>query len=200
MRWRSRSTRSRRSSSRGTEFFHLQDGRGLRLETDVFGKDSGEAWPLATIFQLRGQAWTQVAADIRVMKGQSLAQFLARELSTRCLCIEVTDDAYYAHGLYDRGTIEEFVISATNLDIEPSLKALGLEVPAEYVGLDHTDFDEADYEYRREGKATWEAKDLAVEVGCYLHTPFSSEGSTHGVGDLVAEEVVRMDVIWTKKS
>ena len=74
------------------EFFCIRDDE-LRLEQGVFGRERGGSWPLMNIFQLSGQSWTQAAADIRIIHGLKLARFLSRELATRCLCIEITDDA-----------------------------------------------------------------------------------------------------------
>jgi len=188
---------------RAKEFFHPGKGRTLRLQTDVFGQPRGESWPHATVFQLQGHGWTQLAGDIRGIKALPLGQFLSRELKTRCLCIEITDDAYYSHALFDQGKTEELVLMASNLDMKPALTALGLEVPDEYKDLGPDDwdpYDEAEHSYRRDGSPTRDAKDLATEVGCYLHTPFAPEGPSHGVHDLKADEVVRLDVLWAEKS
>ncbi len=183
-------------------FFCVSDGEGLRLEADVFGrKRERDNWPLMNVFQLKGQKWTQAAADIRIVKGLKLGRWLSAELATRCLCIEVTDDAYYSHALFDRGRVDELVVAATNLDIKPILEGLDLEVPAEFKDLDHDDwdrFEEAEFDYRHDGSATRDAEVLVASAGCYLHTPFTPEGTLHGVHDLWSEDFVRLDVIWAE--
>lgn len=83
------------------QFFTLKSGQRLRLERDVFRQASGEDLPLTILFQLQGQNWTQIAADIRSVRGLQLGKFLSCELKTRCVCIEVTDDAYQSHALFD---------------------------------------------------------------------------------------------------
>lgn len=186
------------------ELFCLSDHQGLRLESDVFGRQRGENnWPLMQVFQLRGQTWTQLAGGISGVRGLALGRHLSREIATRCLVIEVTDDAYYAHALFDRGTVDELVLAATNLDIKPALEALDLEVPAEFKDLTYDDWDqveEAEYDYRHDGSATRDAEVLVAAAGCYLHTPFAPEGSLHGVHDLAAEDLVRLDLIWDDAS
>lgn len=189
--------------TRAQEFFQLGKGKTLRIQTDVFGQPRGESWPHLTAFQLQGHGWTQLAGDIRGIKALPLGQFLSRELKTRCLSIEITDDAYYSHALFDQGETDELVLMASNLDMKPALSALGLEVPDEYKDLGPNDwdqYDEAEYNYRRDGSPTRDAANLATEVGCYLHTPFSPEGTSHGVHDLRTGEVVRMDVLWAEKA
>ncbi len=181
-----------------SQFFPVGDDQ-LRLERDVFGRERGGSWPMMNVFQLSGQTWTQAAADIRTVKGLRLARFLSLAFATRCLCIEVTDDAYYSHALFERGTVDELVLAATNLDIKRILESLALEVPAEYRVLGHDDWDrleEAEYDYRRDGSATRDAEVVAAAAGCYLHTPFSPQGTLHGVHDLSAGDLVRLDVIW----
>ena len=180
------------------DFFYIGDDR-LRLEQGVFGRERGGSWPLMNIFQLSGQKWTQAAADIRTISGLRLARFLSRELATRCLCIEITDDAYYSHALFERDVVDELVISATNLDIKPILESLDLEVPAEYRDLDPNDWsrlEEAEYDYRHDGSQARDVEVVAAAVGCYLHTPFSPQGTLHGIHDLAPADLVRQDVIW----
>ncbi len=179
--------------------FFRTGGESLRLEPDVFGQKRGENWPLMNIFQLRGQTWTQLAADIRLVRGLRLGRFLSRELATRCLCIEVTDDAYYSHAQFDNGRVDELVVAATNLDIKLILESLDLEVPAEYQDLSRDDWDqleEAEVDYRHDGSPTRDAEVMVAAAGCYLYTPFTPEGSLHGVHDLWAEDFIRLDVIW----
>ncbi len=181
------------------EYFFASNGTGLRLEPDVFGQRRGQDWPLMNVFQLRGQTWTQLAADIRTVRGLTLGRFLARALATRSLCIEVTDDAYYSHAFFDRGRVDELVVAATYGDIRPILESLDLEVPAEYRDLgpdDWDQFEEAEYDYRHDGSPTRDAEVMVAGAGCYLHTPFTPEGSLHGVHDLWADDFVRLDVIW----
>ena len=186
--------------ARARQFFHIGDDE-LRLETDVFGKPRGGRWPLVTVFQLAGQSWTQAAVDIRCVKGLRLARFLSRGMATRCLCIEVTDDAYYSHALFEKGEIDELAVAATNLDVKAILETFDLDVPPRYRGLDRDDWDrleEAVYAYRRDGSVTRDAEVLVAELGCYLHTPFSPQGTLHGVHDLPADDLVRMDVVWSE--
>jgi hypothetical protein len=182
------------------DLFSLRGGEKLRFERDVFGKACGEEWPLANLFQLRGQSWTQVAADIRKVKALPLGRFLSRELETRCLCIEVTDDAYQSHALFDNGVTEDIYLLSMNVDMSRTLTELDLEVPDEYRGLDPEDFDlfdEAEYCYRRDGSPAADPAKLVVRVGCYLRTPTFGE-SVHSVAGLQADDLVRMDVIWAE--
>jgi hypothetical protein len=175
-------------------------GKTLRFERDVFGKACGEEWPLANLFQLQGQSWTQIAADIRMVRALPLGRFLSRELETRCLCIEVTDDAYQSHALFDHGVTEEIYLLSENVDMSRALTELDLEVPDEYKEIDPDDFDlldEAEYSYRREGSPANDVAKLVLRAGCYLRTPTFGE-SVHGVSGLQADDLVRMDVIWAE--
>lgn len=177
---------------------------GLRLAKDMFGKARGNKWPCLKIFQLWGQTWTQLATHLDAVRGLALGRYLSRDLDTRCICIEVTDDAYSSCALFDRGTTEQISLHATNLDMKPMLSELGLEVPAEFKELDRDDdwdkLDEAFYSYRLDGSPARDDSELVSQAGCFLKTPWDSEGPSHGLSDLRAEDLVRLDLLWIEST
>jgi hypothetical protein len=173
-------------------------GRRLQIERDVFGNPCSEVWPFAVLFQAEGLTWTQLAADLRRVRGLELGRFLSRELDTRCVCIEVTDDAYGSHALFDRGMTEELYLLTMNLDMKRTLGALDVDVPAEFADLDPADLDqidEAEHRFCRRGPPASDAAELAARAGCYFFIPTIGE-RVHRVGDLTAESLVRMDAVW----
>jgi hypothetical protein len=179
-------------------FFSLKGGGRLRLEQDILGKPCREEWPQAIIFQLQGLRWTQIAIDIRKVKGLPLGKFLSGELETRCVCIEVTDDAYQSHALFDNGMTKELYLLSMNIDMNRALSALDVDVSAEFKELgpdDYDQMDEAEYSYSSEGSPTDDPADLVTRVGCYLLTPVFGE-TVHRVSDLQSKDLVRMDVVW----
>lgn len=179
------------------EFLSRKRGSRLRVARDVFGTPCGEEWPLAVVFQLRGSVWTQLGGDVRGFKALPLARHLSRVLETRCLCLEVTDDAYQSHALFLKGTTEELSLLTMNVDVGRVLRGLGLEVPEEFAAQDPEDLDaleEAEYAYRREGSPAADARELVAREGCYLRAPSFGE-AVHGIPGLQAEDLVRMDVV-----
>jgi hypothetical protein len=179
------------------DYFRPKRAHRPRVLRDVLGAACSEEWPLAVVFQLRGSQWTQLGGDIRRLRALPLGRHLSRILETRCLCIEVTDDAYQSHALFDRGATEELSLLTMNVDVGRVLTELGLEVPSEFAGLDPDDLDlleEAEYAYRREGTPATDPGGLVAREGCYLRTPSFGE-AVYGVPGLQAEDLVRMDAI-----
>lgn len=178
--------------------FRMMEHETLDVEKDVFDKPFGDDHPLVSLFQLDGHGWTQLGCDLRLVQAMRLARLLSHELRARCLCVEVTDDAYYAHAFVNRGILEDLFVDGMKGDVEPSLKVFDIDVPPDLDSeqMDEMDqFDEVEFNYRRGGTKARELEALVAEAGCFLQAHFGTEG-VHGVADLTAEDLVRMDVVW----
>ena len=106
-------------------FFGLET---FRVENDV--GDAGRAdGSTVRIYRLTGQAWTQVFSPSNAQKPFQLGKLLSERLATRCLQIEVTDDAWGGHAFFDRGATQELSCFCVGDDLRWLCPKLGLEVP-----------------------------------------------------------------------
>ena len=179
------------------EYFRPSAEERLGALEDLLGKPHEDAKDLAMVFQLKGNPWTQVFADIRSVRGLELAQRLSAELETRVLCIELTDDAYNTYGLFESGRVEELDVNAVDQDLSGILSGLKMEAPASLADADPEDPEEIEYFFSAADKERPEnALELLVkELGIYLHCIYLTDEATYGLQDAEPRDVVRLDMI-----
>ena len=178
----------------------------MTLVPDCLGK-AGEGLEVTfgALFQLEGQAWTQVFGHVYHLQALRLAQELSRRLKTRAISMEMTDDVYATGGVFEHGDVVTLGVHATNHDIRMICEQLGLPVPEPYRDLDMSSWDDVEedvYTYCAPGAQEHESYEvMAQRLGVYLHSGYLSDDGVYGIHDLDPEEIVRMDALeWLPRS
>ena len=187
-----------------TDFLRVPDRGRVEVRRDTLARvEPADPWPIMTVFQLEGLAWTQVVTDLRRVKPLPLGRHVSGSLDSRVVAAEITDDLYYSHAVFDGGAVKELQLDATKADVRNALEALGLAVPSDFAvdGNDEwDDFDEADFNWR-DGAVVEAGRDLGAvveELGGYLHFPSLPAAAELHLVEVEPSDVVRLDTIWVR--
>lgn len=100
----------------------------FRIEHDVPAGSDAAQTSLVRVYRLAGHAWTQVFCPRIPRRSFELARLVSERLAGRCLQIEVTDDAWGGHVLYDRGEPKEISWLCVGQDLSLLGRRLDLAV------------------------------------------------------------------------
>ncbi len=107
----------------------LVNAEALRVEPDCPAGADAAHESRVRVFRLPGQSWTQVFCPMDPSGSFKLGKRVSERLETRCLQIEVTDDAWGGHVLFDRGEMQELSLYCTGYDLKYLCPKFGLPVP-----------------------------------------------------------------------
>ena len=101
----------------------------FRLEENVPAGSDADHQSWVRVYRLRGHEWTQVFCPSDPTGSFKLGKQVSEQLATRCLQIELTDDAWEGHAFFDRGVLKEISLYCVGDDLLRLCPQLGLAAP-----------------------------------------------------------------------